>query len=218
MMVDGNKFERRPSTASPPRQSASPSAPRSHGLDIARIVKVNHAGEYGAIRIYRAQIWVARRLYPDLLDFLRETLRHEEAHCAIFQDAMPSRHARSCRIMSLWGTGGYLLGFLTALTGRRGIWICTAAVESTVHRHLDDQLHFLSDKDPQLHDAIEEIQREELQHLSHAVERLGRKTPVSNIMSRVISSLTDAVIWLSTQGASARMSRDLRAARAKPEA
>ena len=51
-------------------------------LPIARILKVNHAGEYGAIRIYRAQAWIARRIYPDLVPFLEETLRHEVLHCS----------------------------------------------------------------------------------------------------------------------------------------
>src|SRR5512139_3215068 len=109
----------------------------------ARILKVNHAGEYGAIRIYRAQAWLARRLYPDVVDFLEETLRHEVEHCSLFLNAMRERGARPCRVMSLWGNGGLVLGFLTALLGRQGIWICTAAVEAAVHRHLDDQLFYL---------------------------------------------------------------------------
>src|SRR5262249_21987468 len=93
-------------------------------LTITRILKVNHAGEYGAIRIYRAQAWVARRLYPDVVPFLEATLAHEVRHCSMFRDAMPMRGARPCRVMSLWGNGGLILGFLTSLLGRQGIWIC----------------------------------------------------------------------------------------------
>jgi 3-demethoxyubiquinol 3-hydroxylase len=63
----------------------------------ARILKVNHAGEYGAIRIYRAQVWMARRLYPDLVGFLQETLQHEIRHCSLFLNAMRERSARPCR-------------------------------------------------------------------------------------------------------------------------
>ena len=113
-------------------------------LTVARIVKVNHAGEFGAIRIYSAQIAVAARRYPDIAPALSEMLAHEQKHCAAFFGAMPQRNSRPCRIMSLWSWGGWLLGFLTALMGRQAIWICTAAVEAAVHRHLDDQLHFLS--------------------------------------------------------------------------
>jgi 3-demethoxyubiquinol 3-hydroxylase len=185
---------------------------REH-LTIARILKVNHAGEYGAIRIYRAQIYVARLRCPDIVPFLEETLGHEIRHCTLFRNAMPKRNARPCRIMSLWGNGGLLLGFLTALLGRRGIWICTAAVEATVHRHLQDQLLFLRDRDAELHSLIVAIQGEELMHLSHAEARIGTTTSSSRLLDTFISQTTDAVIWLSTWGDSTRMARELVASR-----
>lgn len=180
-------------------------------LTIARILKVNHAGEYGAIRIYRAQIWVARWRAPDAVPFLEETLAHEIEHCALFLGAMPQRQARPCRIMALWGNGGYVLGFVTALTGRQGIWICTAAVESAVHRHLDDQLHFLRDRDPEMFDAIKAIQDEELGHLNHAEERIVLRGWWARFLRRAIWVTTDTVIWLSTWGDSTRMARELAA-------
>ena len=89
---------------------------------------------------------------------------------------MPVRNARPCRIMALWGNGGYVLGFVTALMGRQGIWVCTAAVESAVHRHLEDQLHFLRDRDAELHALVLAIQDEELSHLRHAEERIVAKS------------------------------------------
>ena len=185
-------------------------------LTISRILKVNHAGEYGAIRIYRAQIWIARRRYPDVVAFLEETLGHEINHCALFLGAMPERHARPCRIMSLWGNGGLILGFLTALLGRQSIWICTAAVEAAVHRHLEDQLLFLRNRDSNLHALIATIQSDELMHLSHAEQRIVVTTFWSRLLRVVISTATDAAIWLSTWGDSAKMARELAAARHAP--
>lgn len=180
---------------------------------IARILKVNHAGEHGAIRIYRAQIWVARWLYPDLMPFLTETIGHEIEHCRLFRTAMPQRQARPCRVMGFWGSGGLVLGLVTALLGRQGIWICTAAIEAAVHRHLDDQLYFVRERDPQLHVLIESIKGEELQHLRAAEERIAANTRWSRFLTDVISRATDAAIWLSTWGDSQRMARDLAAAR-----
>jgi 3-demethoxyubiquinol 3-hydroxylase len=173
---------------------------------------VNHAGEYGAIRIYRAQIWVAKRLYPDIAPFLAETLSHENNHCAIFRAAMPQRDARPCRIMALWGNGGLVLGLLTALLGRQGIWICTAAVEAAVHRHLQDQLLFVRDRDPELHGLILAIQKEELMHLHYAEERLPEGKVLSPILGALISGATDFAIWLSTWGDSSQMAKELAAA------
>src|SRR4030095_7155589 len=81
-------------------------------LTVARIVRVNHAGEYGAIRIYRAQIAVARRLYPDIADDLGEMLDHEVRHCTIFSAAMPARRSRPCRLMRLRSMGVAGLGLV----------------------------------------------------------------------------------------------------------
>jgi ubiquinone biosynthesis monooxygenase Coq7 len=181
-------------------------------LTIARIVRVNHAGELGAIRIYSAQIAVARRLYPDLLPALSEMLSHERIHCAAFFAAMPARNSRPCRVMALWSWGGWLLGFLTALMGRQAIWICTAAVEAAVHHHLDDQLHFLERRDAELCAIILSIRAEELAHLHHAQQRITSTGPGSRVLHRLITFATDAVIWLSTWGDSTRMARALRAA------
>jgi 3-demethoxyubiquinol 3-hydroxylase len=179
----------------------------------ARILKVNHAGEYGAIRIYRAQAWVARRLYPDVVDFLQETLQHEIRHCSLFLNAMRDRSARPCRLMSLWGNGGLVLGFLTALLGRQGIWICTAAVEAAVHRHLDDQLFYLHGRDAELYSLIHSIQHEELAHLNYAQKRIVNDAVWARALTLFISDCTDLVIWLSTWGESSRMSKELSAAR-----
>jgi 3-demethoxyubiquinol 3-hydroxylase len=187
------------------------STPRD-ALTIARILKVNHAGEHGAIRIYSAQILIARRLYPDIVPQLREMLSHEIAHRATFAEAMPPRKARPCRIMSLWTLGGSLLGFATALMGRQSIWTTTAAVEAAVHRHLDDQLYFLVSRDPSLYRAIADMREEELSHLRIAEGHLGQDSSFG-VLRAVITRATDALIWLSTWGDSTRMARDLKSSK-----
>jgi ubiquinone biosynthesis monooxygenase Coq7 len=176
---------------------------------IARILKVNHAGEYGAIRIYRAQIAVSQYLYPELVSHLSEMLGHEVEHCALFRMEMPLRNARPCRIMTLWGLGGSALGFVTALMGRQTIWTCTAAVEAAVHRHLDDQLFFLASRDPELHKIILDIREEELAHLNTAESNIAGSSIFRRALRDTISMLTDIMIWLSTWGDSTRMAREL---------
>jgi ubiquinone biosynthesis monooxygenase Coq7 len=178
-------------------------------LTIGRILKVNDAGEYGAIRIYRAQLWVARRRYPDMVPFLEETLGHEIEHCALFRDGMPKRGVKPCRVLALWGNGGLVLGLMTALAGRQGIWICTEAVEATVHRHLDDQLYFVQPRDAELHALISGIQQEELYHLHYASERITSRSWSARLLGVTISIATEAVIWLATWGDSTRMAKDL---------
>ena len=176
---------------------------------IARILKVNHAGEYGAIRIYRAQLWAAQRWHKGLVPFLGETLGHEIDHCQKFRDAMPARNARPCAAMSLWGVGGYTLGLITALMGVNAVMVCTKAVEQTVHRHLDEQIHYLAGKDETLRDLIVAIQIEETTHLDFARARVVPSL-LNHALEMAIVVATEIVIWLSTQGAVSRMERVIR--------
>lgn len=181
---------------------------------IGRILKVNHAGEYGAIRIYRAQLWAARRLQPDLVPFLSETLSHEIDHCRHFRDSMGDYKTRPCHAMWLWSIGGLVLGFGTALMGRNAIMACTAAVEATVHRHLDEQIVFLTQVNDPLADLIADIREQEIEHLEFARAHL-RETPLSRLIDGFVGVATETVIWLSTQGAVTRMEQALRASKTK---
>jgi ubiquinone biosynthesis monooxygenase Coq7 len=193
-----------------PAHQGVPVDPRD-ALTIARIVKVNHAGEFGAIRIYSAQLLVSGWFWPDCRPALAEMLRHERNHCAIFRAAMPPRQSRPCRVMQFWSLGGWLLGFVTACLGRQGIWACTAAVEAAVHRHLDDQLHFLGDRDGELHQIILSIREEEVAHLRYAEGQLRSPGRMLELLRSCIALTTDGLIWLSTWGDSSRMAHALKA-------
>jgi len=184
--------------------------PAREGRMIKRILRVNHAGETGAIKIYGAQMAVARRRYPDIVASLSEMRKDELRHCALFRDAMRQRSTRPCRVMSLWSLGGYVLGGVTALMGRNMIWICTEAVETTVHQHLLEQLRYLRSRDEALFATIDSITDEELAHRDEARERQTGRTMFGNVMFRMISGLTAAMIWLSTWGDPSLMIRDLR--------
>jgi ubiquinone biosynthesis monooxygenase Coq7 len=179
-------------------------------VTIERILRVNHAGETGAIRIYGAQIAVARRRCPHIVPALAEMKRDEIEHCRLFFDAMKPRKTRPCRVMSLWTLGGYVLGAATAVFGEKAIWICTEAVEETVHRHLGHQLQFLKHRDAELHSIIESIQEQELAHLQEA--RDHRVTGLTRTIGfPVIAALTSLMIWLSTWGDTSWMTAEMTA-------
>jgi 3-demethoxyubiquinol 3-hydroxylase len=188
---------------------------RDPAITIRRILKVNHAGEFGAIRIYGAQIAVAQRFFPDIVPALDQMRDDEIDHCRLFRDAMPDRGARPCRVMSLWSLGGYVLGFLTALCGRNMVWVCTEAVESTVHRHLEDQLAFLETRDPELYALILSIQEQELAHLREAEHKQNGKGLAHALLLPIIGGLTELMIWLSTWGDSTWMRAEIARARAR---
>ena len=123
---------------------------------------------------------------------------------------MISRDARPCRLMGLWGLGGLLLGFSTALLGRQAILICTSAVEHAVHRHMADQLDFLAHCDPELCAIVEDIQRDELEHLRVADSQMHSASLVRTILYPLVFAATDILIFLSTSGDSRRIRRAIK--------
>lgn len=173
----------------------------------ARILRVNHGGEHGAISIYSAQIMAARLRAPELLPFLREALQHERIHRKRFRALMPTRDAKPCRLMWIWSVGGGALGVITGVLGREAILACTEAVEKTVHRHLDDQIRWATGRDEEMRNVIAEIRTEELGHIRYATDhRVGRGF---GWMSGLISGATESLIWISTRGDSTRLARQL---------
>ncbi|WP_370337992.1 demethoxyubiquinone hydroxylase family protein [Parvularcula marina] len=177
---------------------------------IRRILRVNHAGEHGAVAIYSAQLARAKHAYPDLSPWLAETLNHEKEHRQRFFEAMPSRKAKPCRALSVWSIGGKLLGSFTALFGRSGIYICTAAVERTVHQHLEEQSEFLRRIDTPLAAIVNDIRAQEIEHLTYAEDRHNSTSLNARLLSAVIGAATECLILVSTRGDSFRLRSTLR--------
>ena len=180
---------------------------------VRRILRVNHAGEQGAISIYGVQISLAKSRYPDLLPWLQERLAHEKRHRNTFLQLMPKRGTTPCPVVSVWSVGGAILGFVTALFGRFGVIVCTAAVERTVHKHMLEQIAFLSGRDDELADGIRKVQVEEDAHLAFAEANHDPKTPVARMLSAAVGVVTEVLIWLATRGDSVRLTAALREAR-----
>jgi ubiquinone biosynthesis monooxygenase Coq7 len=166
-------------------------------LDLGtRILKVNHAGEHGAIQIYTGQILLARLTAPQLVDELRDFRSHEMRHREIFGAELARRGARRCRSYWLCGIGGWTLGVLTGLMGAPAISATTVAVEQVVLRHLGHQLEQLRGSDVDAVTAISAIIDDERQHhdRSAAHERAGSFWP--RLLTPVVAASTEAVIWL----------------------
>jgi 3-demethoxyubiquinol 3-hydroxylase len=172
---------------------------------IRRILRVDHAGEHGAVAIYSSQIEWAKRHAPDLLPWLEETIAHERTHRERFRSAMPARAAKPCRLLSIWSVGGAVLGWATARLGRTGVMVCTSAVERTVHAHLVEQRQFLLSHDPELHDVVASIQAEEDEHLAYADQRHDPGKLLPTILRPLVEVATETLIFVSTRGDSLRL-------------
>jgi ubiquinone biosynthesis monooxygenase Coq7 len=167
-----------------------------------QILRVNHAGEHGAIAIYSAQVARLRTGNPELAHWLQQTLDHEVKHRSAFQTAMQARKVAPCGALAIWSVGGALLGQITGFMGPFGVMVCTAAVERTVHRHLIEQAEFLSGYDDELAATIREIQTEEDEHLGYAEAHHRRDSLVAALLSSIIGGSTELLIYFSTQGSS----------------
>lgn len=163
----------------------------------ARILKVNHAGENGAIHIYAGQIITARLTAPALVDELREFKSHEERHRAIFAAELQRRGVRRCRSYWLCGTGGFLLGLITGLFGRSAIAATTVAVEQVVLGHLRHQLRALAGRDEAAVTAIQQIVEEEQTHHDQSAAHLGATGRLwPRLLTPIVAASTESVIWL----------------------
>ncbi len=166
---------------------------------VEQILRVDHAGECGAIRIYRSQIAVARFLHPNCVGALAEMLEHELRHFRTFDNLLRARKIRPCHALPLWMVGGWMLGSITSLLGERAIWVCTAAIENTVNEHLDHQVAVLARSDPEALVAVESIRRDEEQHEDHAVRHGGEGRGFYRVLRWIVKGATSLAIWLSTK-------------------
>ncbi|WP_349745319.1 demethoxyubiquinone hydroxylase family protein [Roseateles cavernae] len=163
-----------------------------------RVLKVNHAGEHGAVNIYAGQRLVARLTARSMLRELAEFQSHERRHRSIFQAELQRRGVRRCRSYHLCGAGGFVLGFVTAIFGRGAIAATTVAVERVVLRHLQHQLRELHAVDEEAVKAISSIVQEEQQHhdssAAHIEGQASRRWV--RLLTPVVAASTEAVIWL----------------------
>lgn len=130
-----------------------------------KILKVNHAGEFGAINIYRSQIFFSKYFIKDMVPLLESFLADEKRHLDIFWTEIQARNGIKCKSYWLCGVGGYVMGLISSMLGRKGIEACTWAVESVVIEHLESQLIYLKGKgDHKAYEAVNSILDDEKNH------------------------------------------------------
>ena len=162
----------------------------------SRVLKVNHAGENGAVHIYAGQLVFARITAPSVVAELAEFKSHEEGHRAIFWAELQRRNRPRCRSYWLCGAGGFALGLVTGLFGSKAIAATTVAVERVVLRHLQHQLELLQGRDEAAVKAIACIVAEERQHHDQSASHIKVGQFWSKVLSPVVSASTEAVIWV----------------------
>ena len=156
---------------------------------LARMVRVDHAGEYGAKRIYAGQLAV--RHDPEIAHMAQQ----EETHLAFFDAQLAERQVRPTLFHPFWHVAGFALGAATALMGHKAAMACTAAVEDVIDEHYAQQVTELRDSEPELAAAIEQFRLEEAGHRNTALEAGAAETPFYGLFSQMIKIGCRAAIW-----------------------
>lgn len=176
-------------------------APTSQRLD--EMLRVDHAGEYGAVRIYQGQLAVfgarKRKGAPDddTLEIIRHMEEQEQEHLAAFNKILNEREVRPTAMTPIWHVAGYALGATTALMGEKAAMACTAAVEEVIEEHYQDQLDDLGADEDELRAAITQFREDEIAHRDTAIERGAEETPGYGALSRAIKAGTRFAIRVS---------------------
>ncbi len=144
--------------------------------DIASMLRVDQAGEYGATRIYAGQLAVLGENHPFSGEIGRMAAQEKE-HLKHFDDLLAERGVRPTLLQPFWAVAGHALGAATALMGPKAAMACTAAVEDEIDAHYSEQLAALGDSDPELSASIARFQADEREHRDIALAAGAEATP-----------------------------------------
>ena len=179
------------------RRTGDPRLPGDLGPEalLERLIRVDHAGEYGARRIYEGQLAVlgASPSAPTLRHMHEQELRHLKA----FEELMVERRVRPTLLQPLWHVAGFALGAGTALMGEKAAMACTVAVEEVIDEHYAKQADQLGEDETALRETIEEFRAEELEHRDTALEHGAEETPGYEALSAAVKAGSRLAIWLS---------------------
>ena len=183
--------------------SLGPHLPRP-GRDAARarlseVLRVDHAGELGAVWIYRGQraVFGASPAHAAIAEQLDEMQAHEAVHLEAFDRLLVDRHVRPTALAPLWRAAGFALGAATALMGEKAAHACTEAVETVIEGHYAGQIAELQDREPALADDLARFRADELAHRDRAVEGGARMAPGYPLLAGLIRAGCRAAIKIS---------------------
>lgn len=165
---------------------------------IERLLRVDHAGEYGAVRIYEGQLAVLGR-ESEAGKAIARMAEQEREHLEVFAKLLPERRARPTALQPLWHAAGFALGAATALLGEKAAMACTVAVEETIDEHYRGQIEALPAHETELKATLEKFRQDEVAHKDEALERGAEDAPGYEALAAAIKAGSRLAIWLSSR-------------------
>jgi ubiquinone biosynthesis monooxygenase Coq7 len=152
--------------------------------EVGRMLRVDHAGEYGAARIYAGQLAVLGR--SDKAPVLREMQAQERQHLDRLADLIVSRRVRPTAMLPVWHLAGFALGAVTAALGERAAMACTVAVEDAIEAHYAGQMAVLDDTEQELRATLQKFRDDELAHRDIGLRNGAEQAPGYRLLSAAI--------------------------------
>ena len=166
---------------------------------LEEIIRVDHAGERGAIKIYEGQLLALKTFKQNesLKRQIEEMKEHEKEHCEFFENEIQKRKIPKTKLLPLWDILGITLGFGTAMLGKKATMLCTASVEEVIGDHYKNQTYKLKEDEKELKDTIIKFRDDELEHKDIAYEGGATKNGLYSILDKVIKTSSRIAITIS---------------------
>tara|TARA_B100000686_G_scaffold162730_1_gene170262 strand:- start:83 stop:616 length:534 start_codon:yes stop_codon:yes gene_type:complete len=166
---------------------------------LEEIIRVDHAGERGAIKIYEGQLLALKTIKQDkdLKDKIEEMKEQEKEHLEYFEKEIQKRKIKPTYLLPIWDLMGVTLGFGTALLGKKATMLCTASVEEVIDEHYRNQLKKIGDDEKILKEKIEKFREDEVEHKNLAYETGATTKGLYSIMDKIIQTGSRIAITIS---------------------
>ncbi len=166
---------------------------------VEEFIRVDHAGERGAVKIYEGQLLALNTLVEDdnLKKVIEEMKIHEKEHCEFFEKEIIKRNIKPTKFLPLWDLLGVSLGFSSTLLGKKAAMLCTASVEEVIDKHYLNQINQLGQDEKELKNKITKFREDELHHKDIAYEKGATKKGFYSILDKVIKTGSKIAIKIS---------------------
>jgi ubiquinone biosynthesis monooxygenase Coq7 len=166
---------------------------------IEEFIRVDHAGERGAIKIYEGQLLALNTIVKndELKKKIEEMQVHEKEHCNYFEKEIKKRNIKPTKFLPLWDLLGVGLGFGSTLIGKKAAMLCTASVEEVIDKHYKNQIDQLKNDEKELKSKIIKFRDDEIHHKNIAYKEGATKEGFYSIMDKVIKTGSKIAISIS---------------------
>ena len=161
---------------------------KTNKTKVEEFIRVDHAGERGAIKIYEGQLLALNTLIKDdnLKNTIQEMKAQEKEHCNYFENEIKKRNIKPTKLMPLWDLLGVGLGFSSTLLGKKAAMLCTASVEEVIDEHYKKQINQLKSDENILKEKIKKFREDELNHKDIAYDGGATKKGLYKILDKII--------------------------------